>query len=104
MCDRVAAAGERSDHRRAVDMLNDSWKNPWKITSLALVLVGGTALATGLVVANWSGKDTDKKAAEVTSTSARTASRAVGSTAAAAAPRASAAARTAATSTAPVAS
>jgi hypothetical protein len=85
-------------------MLNDSWKNPWKITSLALVLVGATALATGLVVANRSGKDTDKKAADVSSSSARTASRATDSAATPAAPRASTAPTTTATSTAPTAS
>src|SRR5215472_15626237 len=104
MRDRVAAAGERSDHRRVVDMLNDSWKNPWKITSLALVLVGATALATGLVVANRSGKDADKKPVEMSSSQARTASRATDSAAAPTAPRASTARATTGTSTAPVAS
>ena len=44
-------------------MLNDSWKNPWKLTSIGLGLVAATALATGLVVANWTGKDSDKTAA-----------------------------------------
>ena len=84
-------------------MLNDSWKNPWKMTSLALALVGATALATGLVVANWSGKDTDKKAAEVSSSPARIASRATDSAATPAAPRASTAPATTVTSRAPVA-
>src|SRR5215470_5980673 len=95
---------QANDRRRVVDMLNDSWKNPWKITSLALVLVGATALATGLVVANRSGKDADKKPVEVSSSQARTASRATDSAAAPTAPRASTARATTATSTAPVAS
>ena len=44
-------------------MLNSSWNNPWKLTSLGLGLVAATALATGLVVANWTGKESDKTAA-----------------------------------------
>jgi len=85
-------------------MLNDSWKNPWKITSLALVLVGATALATGLVVANWGGKNAEQKPVEVSSSPARTASRAADSAAVPAAPRASTAPTKTTTSTAPVAS
>ena len=44
-------------------MLNSSWNNPWKLTSLGLGLVAATALATGLVVANRTGKESDKTAA-----------------------------------------
>ena len=44
-------------------MLNSSWNNPWKLTSIGLGLVAATALATGLVVANWTGKESDKTAA-----------------------------------------
>ena len=41
-------------------MLNSSWTNPWKLTTIGLALIGATALVTGLVVANRSGKDSDK--------------------------------------------
>jgi hypothetical protein len=45
-------------------VLNSSWNNPWKLTSIGLGLVVVTALATGLVVASRTGsKDTDKPAA-----------------------------------------
>jgi uncharacterized protein YcfJ len=44
-------------------VLNSSWNNPWKLTSIGLGLVAATALATGLVVANWTGKESDKTAA-----------------------------------------
>jgi hypothetical protein len=44
-------------------MLDSSWNNPWKLTSIGLGLVAATALATGLVVANRSGKESDKTAA-----------------------------------------
>lgn len=44
-------------------MLNSSWNNPWKLTSIGLCLVAATALATGLVVANRTGKDSDKPTA-----------------------------------------
>lgn len=44
-------------------MLNSSWNNPWKLTSLGLALVAATVLATGLVVANWTGKDNERSAA-----------------------------------------
>jgi hypothetical protein len=66
-------------------MLNNSWNNPWKLTSLGLGLVAATALATGLVVANWAGKDSDKSAA-VGAGSAQTAPRVASSQAPAAAP------------------
>jgi hypothetical protein len=47
-------------------MLNSSWTNPWKLTTIGLALVGATALATGLVVANRSGKDSNTQAARDT--------------------------------------
>lgn len=40
-------------------MTDGGWNNPWKLTTIALGLVGATALATGLVVANWTGKASD---------------------------------------------
>ena len=43
-------------------MAGGNWNNPWKLTTIALALVGATALATGLVVANWTGKAADKQA------------------------------------------
>ena len=46
-------------------MTNGSWKNPWKLTTIGMALVIATALATGLVVANWSGGQSDKKAVDV---------------------------------------
>ena len=66
-------------------MLNSSWNNPWKLTSLGLGLVAATALATGLVVANWTGKESDKTVA-VEVGSGRTAPRVAGPQARAAAP------------------
>ncbi|HYE90332.1 MAG TPA: hypothetical protein VEA38_04890 [Terriglobales bacterium] len=39
--------------------------NPWKLTSIALVLVMATAVVTGIVVANWSGKPAEAPVAEV---------------------------------------
>ena len=66
-------------------MLNSSWNNPWKLTSLGLGLVAATALATSLVVANWTGKDSDKPAA-VGAGSGRTAPRVASSQVPAAAP------------------
>jgi hypothetical protein len=35
--------------------MSGNW-NPWKLTSIGLVLVMATAVVTGIVVANWSGK------------------------------------------------
>src|SRR2546428_8074198 len=32
--------------------------NPWKVAAIAMALVMGTALVTGLVVANWVGTET----------------------------------------------
>ena len=46
-------------------MTADNWKNPWKLTTIGMALVIATALATGLVVANWSGGQSDKKVVDV---------------------------------------
>jgi hypothetical protein len=46
-------------------MTNESWKNPWKLTAIGMALVVATVLVTGLVVANWSGKEADKKVVEL---------------------------------------
>jgi hypothetical protein len=48
-------------------MAEGGWNNPWKLTAIGMALVIVTALATGLVVANWSGKDSDKKVADASS-------------------------------------
>lgn len=37
--------------------------NPWKLTTIAMMLMMATALVTGLVVANWSGSDPERKPA-----------------------------------------
>ena len=42
-------------------MTNESWKNPWKLTAIGMALVIATVLVTGLVVANWSGREADQK-------------------------------------------
>jgi hypothetical protein len=65
--------------------MNNGWNNPWKLTSIGLCLVAATALATGLVVANWSGKESDKAAA-VDAGSGRAATRVASSQAPVAAP------------------
>jgi len=36
--------------------------NPWKITAIAMALVIATALVTGVVVANWTGRELERKA------------------------------------------
>jgi hypothetical protein len=46
-------------------MSNESWKNPWKLTAIGMALVIATVLVTGLVVANWSGREGDKKVVDV---------------------------------------
>jgi hypothetical protein len=46
-------------------MTNDSWKNPWKLTAIGMALVIATVLVTGLVVANWSGRGSDKTVVDV---------------------------------------
>jgi hypothetical protein len=47
-------------------MIGESWKNPWKLTAIGMGLVIASALVTGLVVANWTGQESDKKASVVT--------------------------------------
>jgi len=68
-------------------VLNSRWNNPWKLTTIGLCLVGATALATGLVVANRTGSERDKAAA-VDAGSGRTATRVVSSQSPSAAPAA----------------
>ncbi len=46
-------------------MTSESWKNPWKLTAIGMALVIATVLVTGLVVANWSGRESDKKVVDV---------------------------------------
>src|ERR1700730_3950176 len=46
-------------------MTNETWKNPWKLTAIGMALVIATVLVTGLVVANWSGRQSDKKVVDV---------------------------------------
>jgi hypothetical protein len=46
-------------------MTNGSWKNPWKLTAIGMGLVVATVLVTGLVVANWSGRESDKRVVDV---------------------------------------
>jgi len=46
-------------------MTNESWKNPWKLTAVGMALVIATVVVTGLVVANWGGRESDKKAVDV---------------------------------------
>ena len=48
-------------------MIGESWKNPWKMTAIGMGLVIASALVTGLVVANWTGQESDKKASVVSS-------------------------------------
>jgi hypothetical protein len=48
-------------------MVGESWKNPWKLTAIGMALVIASALVTGLVVANWTGRESDKKASVVSS-------------------------------------
>jgi hypothetical protein len=44
-------------------MTQNSW-NPWKITAIGMAVVVVTALVTGLVVANWTGTERDRAAAD----------------------------------------
>jgi hypothetical protein len=46
-------------------MTSESWKNPWKLTAIGMALVIATVLVTGLVVANWTGGESDKKVVDV---------------------------------------
>src|SRR5260370_38915434 len=60
--DGVRKSSTWVDQGRSVTMAGGNWNNPWKLTTIALALVGATALATGLVVANRTGKAADKHA------------------------------------------
>lgn len=51
--------------------MTKSWNNPWKLTAIGMALVAATALATGLVVANWSGKEAGTKKTSETTSSGR---------------------------------
>ena len=63
-------------------MTNQSRNNPWKLTAIGMALVVATALATGLVVANLSGKGAEpKKSSEATAPS-RPAARSAGTSSA----------------------
>jgi hypothetical protein len=44
-------------------MTDQSWGNPWKLTTIGLAVVIVTALVTGLVVAHWSGNQPDRQVA-----------------------------------------
>src|SRR3954471_9678001 len=44
-------------------MTQHGW-NPWKLTAIGMAVVVVTALVTGLVVANWTGAERDRAAAE----------------------------------------
>ena len=46
-------------------MTSESWKNPWKLTAIGMALVIATVLVTGLVVANWGSRESDKKVVDV---------------------------------------
>jgi len=48
-------------------MANGGW-DPWKMTAIGLGLVGVVAVITGVVVANWSGGDVERKAETPTAT------------------------------------
>ena len=48
-------------------MIDESWKNPWKLTAIGMALVIASALVTGLVVANWTGRESDEKVSVVSS-------------------------------------
>jgi hypothetical protein len=45
-------------------MTHGSWKHPWMLTAIGMVLVAAAGFGTGLVLANWSGKS-DKMAVPV---------------------------------------
>src|SRR5437899_11517109 len=51
-------------------MSEQSW-NPWKLTAIGMALVVVTALVTGLVVANWTGSEADKRATALTEPAAK---------------------------------
>jgi hypothetical protein len=52
----------------------DTGWNPWKLTTLGLVLVMATALVAGLVVANWSGSSLESEPKRGTPAATRQAS------------------------------
>lgn len=57
-------------------MSEGTW-NPWKLTAIGLALVMVTALITGLVVANWTGRASDREAAESKAVASALAAKAV---------------------------
>jgi len=59
-------------------MTSQSWNNPWKLTAIGMALVVATALATGLVVANLSGRDTQPKQSSGDAAPSRPAARSAG--------------------------
>jgi hypothetical protein len=59
-------------------MTSQGWNNPWKLTAIGMALVVVTALATGLVVANLSGRDTEPKQSSGTAAPSRPAARSAG--------------------------
>jgi hypothetical protein len=59
-------------------MTTQGWNNPWKLTAIGMALVVATALATGLVVANLSGKDTEPKKSTDAAAPSRPAARSAG--------------------------
>ena len=48
-------------------MIDESWKNPWKLTAIGMALVIASALVTSLVVANWTGRESGEKVPVVSS-------------------------------------
>jgi hypothetical protein len=46
-------------------MTIQSWNDPWKLTAVGMALVIATGIVTGLVVANWGGREGLKKAVDV---------------------------------------
>jgi hypothetical protein len=46
-------------------MTIQSWNDPWKLTAVGMALVIASGIVTGLVVANWGGRESDKKAVDV---------------------------------------
>jgi hypothetical protein len=59
-------------------MTSQGWNNPWKLTAIGMALVVVTALATGLVVANRSGRDTEPKQSSGGAAPSRPAARSAG--------------------------
>jgi Glycine zipper len=63
-------------------MTRQSWNNPWKLTAIGMALVVATALATGLVVANLSGKGAEPKKSSEATAPIRSAARSAGTSSA----------------------